>query len=215
MNITSANRVILFDLTWNPVHDQQAVGRAYRLGQKRHVYVYRLGTYGTFEETFFTDNIFKLNLAKRVIDKQNPNRYGLSGKMNFTRYLQAPKPVERANGYDEEMFRNKDAILDVLIQRSKSGKGARIVELDLSETFHQDDEEDLLTNEEKDRAKAEAELEERAREEGWLNDPKFMDGSKRELLQQLYPEMFSGSAQFVVPSSMATFPPQITRVRPG
>ena len=203
MNITSANRVILFDLTWNPVHDQQAVGRAYRLGQKRHVYVYRLGTYGTFEETLFTDNIFKLNLAKRVIDKQNPNRYGLSGKMNLTRYFKAPKSVERANDYDEEMFRNKDPVLDVLIQRSKSGKGARIVELDLSETFHQDDEEDLLTNEEKDRAKAEAELEERAREEGWLNDPKLMDGSQRELLRRLYPEMFSGLAL----PSMARFVP--------
>ena len=173
-----------------------------------------MGTYGTFEETFFTDNIFKLNLAKRVIDKQNPNRHGLSGKMDLTRYFKAPKPVEGVNGYDEEIFRNKDAVLDVLIQRSKSGRGARIVELDLSETFHKDDDEDLLTNEEKDKAKADAELEERAREEGWLNDPMLMDGSKRELIRRLYPEMFSESVPPVLPS-MAKFAPPQPSVWPG
>lgn len=192
LNITSANRVILFDLTWNPVHDQQAVGRAYRLGQKRHVYVYRLGTYGTYEEIFFTDNIFKLNLAKRVIDKQNPNRYGLSGKMKFRQYFKVPKPIEKAQGYDEEMFLDKDPVMDVLLERSKSGKGPRIVQLDLSETFHKDEDETLLTTEEVEKAKEEAALEERAREEGWLNNPN-LDPAKRELLTRLYPELFAQS----------------------
>jgi hypothetical protein len=170
------------------VHDQQAVGRAYRLGQKRHVYVYRLGTYGTYEEIFFTDNIFKLNLAKRVIDKQNPNRYGLSGKTDYRRYFKPLASVDDAAEYDAESFLNKDPVLDEILKKSKSGKGPTIVTLDLSETFHKDDNEDLLTNEELEMAKKEAELEERAREEGWLNDPSLMDASQRKLMLTLFPE---------------------------
>jgi hypothetical protein len=170
------------------VHDQQAVGRAYRFGQKRHVYVYRLGTYGTYEEIFFTDNIFKLNLAKRVIDKQNPNRYGLSGKTDFRRYFKPLASVEEAAEYDPESFLNKDPVLDVMLEKSKSGSGPTIVTLDLSETFHKDDDEDLLTTEELEQAKKEAELEERAREEGWLNDSALMDPARRELMLTLFPE---------------------------
>jgi hypothetical protein len=170
------------------VHDQQAVGRAYRLGQKRHVYVYRLGTFGTYEEIFFTDNIFKLNLAKRVIDKQNPNRYGTSGKADFRRYFKPLASVEDAAKYDLESFLNKDSVLDAILEKSKSGSGPTIVTLDLSETFHKDDDEHLLTKEELEMAKKEAELEERAREEGWLNDPSLMDASQRKLMLTLFPE---------------------------
>jgi hypothetical protein len=170
------------------VYDQQAVGRAYRLGQKRHVYVYRLGTYGTYEEIFFTDNIFKLNLAKRVIDKQNPNRYGLSFKTDYRRYFKPLAPVEDAAEYDSESFLNKDPVLDVMLEISNSGQGPMIITLDLSETFHKDDNEDLLTNEELEMAKKEAELEERAREEGWFNDPSSMDATQRKLALTLFPE---------------------------
>ena len=37
LNITGANRVILMDFGWNPTWEQQAIGRAYRLGQKQPV----------------------------------------------------------------------------------------------------------------------------------------------------------------------------------
>lgn len=165
MNITSANRVILYDLAWNPVHDQQAVGRAYRLGQKKPVFVYRLGIFGTYEEVFFTENIFKLNLSKRVIDKHNPGRFGVSSNLDIKKYFQPPK--EDADVlYDKEVFEKKDAILDELMKHSESGAGPKILELDLTETFHKDEEESYLTPEELQAVNEEAEKEKKMREEG-------------------------------------------------
>ena len=42
--------VIHYDLWWNPAVESQATDRAYRIGQKRDVLVYRFVTAGTFEE---------------------------------------------------------------------------------------------------------------------------------------------------------------------
>ncbi len=50
LNLTEANHVIHFDLWWNPAVEQQATDRAYRIGQKRNVMVYRLITKDSFEE---------------------------------------------------------------------------------------------------------------------------------------------------------------------
>jgi hypothetical protein len=142
------------------------VGRAYRLGQKKHVYVYRLGVYGTYEETFFTENVFKLNLSKRVIDKQNPGRFGVSKNANLSRYLQMPKSDDTAAEIDKTIFQKKDAILDKMMIKSDSRTGAKILELELTETFHKDEEETYLTAEDTIAANEEAEKEKRLREEG-------------------------------------------------
>lgn len=53
LNITSADRVLLIDPSWNPSDDNQAVGRAYRLGQSKNVLVYRLITASTIEEKIY------------------------------------------------------------------------------------------------------------------------------------------------------------------
>jgi SNF2 family DNA or RNA helicase len=50
LNLTAANNVIHYDLWWNPAVENQATDRAYRIGQKKNVMVYRMITQGTFEE---------------------------------------------------------------------------------------------------------------------------------------------------------------------
>ncbi|KAL8142625.1 hypothetical protein V2J09_015657 [Rumex salicifolius] len=49
-NLIGADRVIIFDPDWNPSTDMQARERAWRIGQKRDVTIYRLITRGTIEE---------------------------------------------------------------------------------------------------------------------------------------------------------------------
>lgn len=50
VNLTGANRVIIYDPDWNPATDAQARERAWRIGQDKQVTIYRLITAGTIEE---------------------------------------------------------------------------------------------------------------------------------------------------------------------
>lgn len=50
LNLTAASAVVHYDLWWNPAVETQATDRAYRIGQRRGVLVYRFVTAGSFEE---------------------------------------------------------------------------------------------------------------------------------------------------------------------
>ena len=53
MNLTGADRVVIFDPDWNPSTDMQAKERAWRIGQHRHVTIFRLLMAGTIEEKIY------------------------------------------------------------------------------------------------------------------------------------------------------------------
>jgi SNF2 family DNA or RNA helicase len=72
LNLYGANRVVIFDFKFNPILEEQAVGRAYRIGQQKEVFVYRFVAGGTFEDLIHNKAIFKKQLASRVVDKKNP-----------------------------------------------------------------------------------------------------------------------------------------------
>nr|XP_058956968.1 DNA excision repair protein ERCC-6-like 2 isoform X2 [Pocillopora verrucosa] len=59
LNFTGANIVIIFDPNWNPSSDLQAQDRAYRIGQRRDVKVYRLISLGTIEEMMYLRQVYK------------------------------------------------------------------------------------------------------------------------------------------------------------
>jgi DNA excision repair protein ERCC-6 len=67
INLTGANRVIIFDPDWNPSTDMQARERAWRLGQKKSVTIYRLMTSGTIEEKIYHRQIFKQFLTNKIL----------------------------------------------------------------------------------------------------------------------------------------------------
>ncbi|KAM4615834.1 DNA excision repair protein ERCC-6-like [Polymixia lowei] len=76
ITLTAANRVVIFDPSWNPATDAQAVDRAYRIGQTENVVIYRLITCGTVEEKIYRRQVFKDSLIRQTTgDKKNPFRY--------------------------------------------------------------------------------------------------------------------------------------------
>lgn len=50
LNLTGASYVIHYDAWWNPAVEEQATGRAHRIGQRQPVFSYKLVTRGTVEE---------------------------------------------------------------------------------------------------------------------------------------------------------------------
>ena len=66
INLTAANKVIIFDQSDNPQDDIQAENRAHRLGQTRDVEVIRLISTGTIEELIYKACQKKIELANKV-----------------------------------------------------------------------------------------------------------------------------------------------------
>ncbi|KDO29148.1 hypothetical protein SPRG_05391 [Saprolegnia parasitica CBS 223.65] len=67
VNLTGADRVIIFDPDWNPSTDMQARERAWRMGQTKQVTIYRLITSGTIEEKIYHRQLFKQYLMNKVL----------------------------------------------------------------------------------------------------------------------------------------------------
>jgi SNF2 family DNA or RNA helicase len=67
LNLVSADTVIHYDPWWNPAAQDQATDRAYRIGQKRPVFVYNLVTAGSVEERMLGLQQRKRDLANSVL----------------------------------------------------------------------------------------------------------------------------------------------------
>lgn len=67
INLMTADTVIIFDSDWNPQADLQAMARAHRIGQKKHVMVYRFVSKDTVEEQVLERARRKMILEYAVI----------------------------------------------------------------------------------------------------------------------------------------------------
>ncbi|KAL3700560.1 hypothetical protein R1sor_018582 [Riccia sorocarpa] len=66
ISLVGASRVVFLDVLWNPAVIKQAMSRAFRLGQKKIVYVYRLIASGTIEESKYKKAIRKDWLSRAI-----------------------------------------------------------------------------------------------------------------------------------------------------
>ncbi|KAI6216700.1 SNF2-related and DNA RNA helicase domain containing protein [Aphelenchoides besseyi] len=110
-NFVGANRVVLFDASWNPTIDQQALFRAYRFGQVKPVYVYRLVSIGIESNIYnrqityvffgnsgiYTTLFRKQSIAQRVIDEQQIKRHYTNADLEELFVVPAEKYDENEN----------------------------------------------------------------------------------------------------------------------
>jgi len=77
LNLTAADTVILYDPWWNPAVEQQAIDRAYRIGQDKPVFVYKLLASGTVEDKMLELQARKAGLADALLS-------GVAGDVGLT-----------------------------------------------------------------------------------------------------------------------------------
>lgn len=154
LNIQGANRVVILDFGFNPSHEEQAVGRAYRLGQTKPVFVYRLIIGGTFEDNIYDKQMFKTSLTQRVVDKKNPRRiaFGTAGDWLY-------EPTETPQDDLQQWLGKDEAVLHKILQRQlKDGEsyaGPQIRKLTTIETLQEDAADEPLNEEEQREVKEE------------------------------------------------------------
>ena len=84
LDLNFVSRVILLDVSWNPMADWQAVARAHRFGQTRTVRVYRLVAKSTLEERAYTLGVSKSMLAASIVDDSDVTRVYSSSLFDST-----------------------------------------------------------------------------------------------------------------------------------
>jgi SNF2 family DNA or RNA helicase len=71
LNLTAADYIFLLDPWWNPATEAQAIDRAYRIGQKNHVFAYKIIAKDTIEEKVLKMQQNKKQLADAILDADN------------------------------------------------------------------------------------------------------------------------------------------------
>ena len=144
VNIQGANRVIIFDFGFNPAWDEQAIGRAYRMGQEKPVYVYKFVADGTIETAIQNVTTFKTQLAIRVLEKKNTESVAMKTKD----FLHKPKDVEAAQDEELSQFRKADAVLDRILD--VHSESPFITSISTTDIYRREREEDLTAEDRKE-----------------------------------------------------------------
>lgn len=152
LNIQAANRVVILDFGFNPAHEEQAIGRAYRFGQPKPVFVYRLIAGGTFEDNIYNKQLFKTSLTQRVVDKKNPRRNAARTRQ----YLYPPNDVPQQNL--EEWVGKDPQVFDELLRRQLIAPQGTIRKLTTIETLQREGDDLPLNAEELRQAEEEYQM---------------------------------------------------------
>lgn len=71
LNLVSASYVVIYDPWWNPAVENQAIDRAYRIGQCKNVMVYKLITLSSIEEKIMDLKRSKSEIAECLLEDQD------------------------------------------------------------------------------------------------------------------------------------------------
>ncbi|KAK1835459.1 P-loop containing nucleoside triphosphate hydrolase protein [Podospora conica] len=145
LNITSANKVVIFDPHWNPAYDQQAQDRAYRIGQIRDVDVFRLISAGTIEETVYARQIYKQQQANIAYTASKERRY-FKGVQNDKTRKGEIFGIENIFLFREDHIMLKEIVNKTNVAEAKAG--VMLTEFDVEkegEDADSDDEGDVLS----------------------------------------------------------------------
>ena len=93
LNLTAADTVIHYDPWWNPASENQATDRAYRIGQDKPVFVFKLITRGTVEEKIQALQQEKAALAASLLDGGHAGQWRMGDEE--IEALFAPLPGKR------------------------------------------------------------------------------------------------------------------------
>ncbi|KAL0125136.1 hypothetical protein PUN28_004343 [Cardiocondyla obscurior] len=118
VNLTGANRVIIYDPDWNPATDAQARERAWRIGQNKQVTIYRLITAGTIEEKIYHRQIFKLLLSNKVLN--DPRQRRLFKTTDLVELFNLNEPINGESSESDRLFRESKLTPDIPGRFSRS-----------------------------------------------------------------------------------------------
>lgn len=197
INLMTADTVIIFDSDWNPQADLQAMARAHRIGQKKHVSVYRFVSKDTVEEEILERARKKMILEYAIIslgmadptskkNKNEPSTSELSqilkfGAANMFAATDNQKKLEELN-LDDVLSRAEDHVTTPEIGESNLGSEEFLKQFEVTDYKADVEWDDIIPQDELSKLKDE---EKKRAEEDYLNEQIAMYSRRRAAVKQL------------------------------
>lgn len=198
INLMTADTVIIFDSDWNPQADLQAMARAHRIGQKKHVSVYRFVSKDTVEEEILERARKKMILEYAIIslgmsdpnsgkkNKNEPNTSELAqilkfGAANMFTASDNQKKLEELN-LDDVLNRAEDHVTTPEIGESNLGSEEFLKQFEVTDYKADVEWDDIIPQEELAKLKEE---EKKKAEEDYLNEQIAMYSRRRAAVKKL------------------------------
>jgi len=187
INLTAANRVVIFDSSWNPSQDAQALCRTYRYGQTKPVFVYRLLAAGTMEEKIYQRAVMKLGLSLSILDEKQTKQI-FTQKDSLLVYDDDREEAGREEKLtDQKVVRDK-LIAGILLKQENGSMPALIKDLDEHDSLLQEIDHEMTSDEQRqvwDEYRAEEERKAREKDQKKLEKKQKEEEKKQKEIQRV------------------------------